>query len=91
MSVAKVSPIKVCAFAAGTNKTHGEALSLLSDRELQVFRLIGEGSGSKDIAHQLNISIKTVETHRATAMQKLKFRTTAELVRYAVRNRIVEP
>jgi DNA-binding CsgD family transcriptional regulator len=39
----------------------------------------------------LEISVKTVETHRATAMHKLKLRTTAELVRYAVRNNIVEP
>jgi DNA-binding NarL/FixJ family response regulator len=39
----------------------------------------------------LNISVKTVETHRAAAMHKLKLRTTAELVLYAVRNNIVEP
>jgi DNA-binding CsgD family transcriptional regulator len=53
-------------------------------------QLIAEGKINKQVAQLLNISIKTVETHRATAMQKLKVRTTAELVRYAVRKNIVE-
>ena len=68
-----------------------QALGSLTHREREVVQLIAEGKINKQVAELLNISIKTVETHRATAMQKLKFRTTAELVRYAVRNRIVEP
>ena len=65
-------------------------LSTLTHREREVVQLIAEGKINKQVAQVLSISIKTVETHRATAMQKLNLRTTAELVRYAVRNNIVE-
>jgi DNA-binding NarL/FixJ family response regulator len=64
--------------------------STLTHREREVVQLIAEGKINKQVAQILDISIKTVETHRATAMQKLKLRTTAELVRYAIRNNIVE-
>lgn len=66
------------------------AFSTLTHREREVVQLIAEGKINKQVAELLSISVKTVETHRATAMQKLKLRTTAELVRYAVRNHIVE-
>jgi DNA-binding NarL/FixJ family response regulator len=65
--------------------------STLTHREREVVQLIAEGKINRQIAHMLNLSIKTVETHRATAMQKLHIGTTAELVRYAVRNNIAEP
>ena len=61
----------------------------LSHREREVLQLIAEGRLNKQIAHMLDISIKTVETHRAAAMQKLNIRSTAELVRYAIRNNMV--
>jgi DNA-binding NarL/FixJ family response regulator len=64
--------------------------STLTLREREVVQLIAEGRINKEIAHKLDISIKTVETHRASAMHKLKLRTTADLVRYAVRNGIVQ-
>ena len=63
----------------------------LNPREREIVQLIAEGKINKQIAHLLDISVKTVETHRAAAMHKLKLGTTAELVRYAVRNNIVEP
>lgn len=66
------------------------AQATLTHREREVVQLIAEGRINKEIGHMLNISIKTVETHRAAVMHKLKLRTTAELVRYAVRNNIVE-
>jgi DNA-binding NarL/FixJ family response regulator len=66
-------------------------ISSLTSREREIVQLIAEGKINKQIAHILDISVKTVETHRATAMHKLKLRSTAELVRYAVRNNIVEP
>jgi DNA-binding NarL/FixJ family response regulator len=68
-----------------------QARGSLTHREREVVQLIAEGKINKQVAELLHISVKTVETHRATAMQKLKFKTTAELVRYAVRNRIVDP
>jgi DNA-binding NarL/FixJ family response regulator len=64
--------------------------SLLSAREKSVIQLIAEGQTNKQMADLLNIGIKTVETHRATAMRKLNLDTTAALIRYAVRNKIVE-
>ncbi len=64
--------------------------SSLTHREREVVQLIAEGRINKEIAGLLSISIKTVETHRASAMHKLNLRTTADLVRYAVRNNIVQ-
>ncbi len=64
--------------------------STLTHREREVVQMIAEGRINKEIAQMLSISVKTVETHRATAMHKLKLRTTADLVRYAVRNSIIE-
>jgi DNA-binding NarL/FixJ family response regulator len=53
-------------------------------------QLIAEGQTNKKIAEVLSIGLKTVETHRATAMRKLNLDTTAALIRYAIRNKIVE-
>lgn len=63
----------------------------LTPREREIVQLIAEGRLNKEIAAILDLSIKTVETHRAAAMHKLGLKTTADLVRYAVRNNIVEP
>ena len=62
-----------------------------SAREREIFDLVVAGHGNQRVASELFISVKTVETHRAAAMHKLKLRTTAELVLYAVRNNIIEP
>ena len=64
---------------------------VLTHREREVVQLIAEGKINKQIASTLDISVKTVETHRASAMQKLNLKTTADLVRYAVRNSLIEP
>lgn len=56
----------------------------LSDRELEVFRLIGEGRGTREIAESLHLSIKTIETYRAHIKEKLTIRSAAELARAAV-------
>jgi DNA-binding NarL/FixJ family response regulator len=64
--------------------------SALTPRETGVVQLIAEGHTNKKIAEVLNISLKTVETHRASALRKLNADTTAGLVRYAIRNRLVE-
>ena len=54
-------------------------------------QLIAEGHSNKKIASILHLSVKTVETHRAAAHHKLDMHSTAELVRYAIRNKIIEP
>jgi DNA-binding NarL/FixJ family response regulator len=56
----------------------------LSDRELEVFQLIGQGLGSRQIAERLDVSMKTVETHREHIKQKLRLDSTAELVQRAI-------
>jgi DNA-binding NarL/FixJ family response regulator len=63
----------------------------LSDREFQVFRLLVGGEGVSDIAHQLNLSVKTVSTHKANLMHKLGLANTTELVRYALKHGLADP
>jgi DNA-binding NarL/FixJ family response regulator len=64
--------------------------SVLTAREKSVVQLIAEGQTNRKIADVLSISLKTVETHRASAMHKLNLDTTAALIRYAIRNKLVE-
>ncbi len=64
---------------------------LLTSREQSVVQLIAEGHTNRSISAVLKLSVKTVETHRASAMRKLRMSSTAELVRYAVRKRLVSP
>jgi DNA-binding NarL/FixJ family response regulator len=63
----------------------------LSGREREIVQLLAEGWSNKEIASALFISVRTVETHRATIMKKLEIRSIVELVRYAVRNNLIEP
>ena len=67
-----------------------ELASSLTHREREIVQQVAEGRLNKEIAARLNISIKTVETHRASAMRKLKLKTTADLVRYAIRNQLIQ-
>ena len=62
----------------------------LSPREREVVQLAAEGKSNKEIAAALHITVKTVETHRAHIMRKLGLHSVADLVRYAIRNRIIE-
>jgi DNA-binding NarL/FixJ family response regulator len=64
--------------------------STLTNRERGVVQLIAEGHTNKETGELLNISLKTVESHRASAMRKLNLASSADLVRYAIRNRLVE-
>jgi len=63
----------------------GLLLDKLSDREFEVFELIGQGVETRLIADQLHLSIKTVETHRHNLMQKLDLHSVAELTKFAIR------
>ena len=65
--------------------------SPLTSRERSVLLLIVEGHTNKEVGRILNISLKTVESHRAAVMRKLNLSSSAALVRYAIRNKIVEP
>jgi DNA-binding NarL/FixJ family response regulator len=63
----------------------------LTSREREIVQLLSEGKTSKEVASLLGISVKTAETHRANIMRKLEIHSVSELVRYAVRNQIIEP
>jgi DNA-binding NarL/FixJ family response regulator len=67
-----------------TDSAH-PTIERLTDREFEVFQLIGQGKGSREVAEQLHVSVKTIEVHRANIKEKLKLKTATELVRYAVR------
>lgn len=69
--------------------TSVELPARLSPREREVLQLLAEGCSNKETAARLNISIKTVETHRKHIMEKLDLRSMSDLVRYAIQNQIV--
>jgi len=72
----------------GASPDLNSRLSILSDRELEVFRLIGEGRGTRQIAESLHLSIKTVETYQAHIKSKLSLRSGRELVQDAIQSKI---
>jgi DNA-binding NarL/FixJ family response regulator len=63
--------------------------STLSPREREIVQLLAEGNNNKDVARLLDLSVKTVETHRSNIMHKMDFASFADLVRYAIRNKLV--
>ena len=63
----------------------------LSDREFQILSLFGEGKTVKQIAESLSLSVPTVSTYRARILNKMEMKSTAELVRYAIQNRLSNP
>lgn len=65
-------------------------LDLLTSREREVLQLIAEGKTNKEIAQALNLSVYTVEAHRGRIMEKLNLHSTGEIVRFAVRNGIID-
>lgn len=67
-----------------------DAYDLLTPREREILQLIAEGKSNKDIANLLDLSVYTVESHRANLMEKLNLRGLPELILYAVRRRIIE-
>ena len=77
-------------FVQGNGGGHALA-DKLTDRELEVLQLIGEGHGVQQIAGELHLSAKTVETYRARAMDKLDLHHRSELVRYALRHGLLDP
>ncbi len=71
--------------------TDPAAVQTLSAREREIVQMLAEGNSNKDVARALNISVKTAETHRSNIMRKMGFASLPELVRYAIRNKIIEP
>jgi two-component system invasion response regulator UvrY len=75
-------------FASG--RQPDDPLTELSDRELQVLKLLAEGRTGKQIGQALHLSVKTVDTYRGRLLTKLGLETTADLIRFALRHRVIE-
>lgn len=71
-------------------QTEGPPHASLSDREYQVFRMLVSGKAVSEIAGELSLSVKTVSTHKARLMEKMGIENQAELVRYAMKHRLVD-
>jgi len=69
----------------GKTEVGASAIDRLSDRELEVFRLIGQGYGTRQIGEKLHLSVKTIETYRAHIKEKLNLADAGELLQYAIR------
>ena len=74
--------------AGGTHVGEPASHAKLSDREFEVFRLLVQGLGPTDIADRLHLSVKTVSTHKTRVLEKMGMESTADLVRYAVENKL---
>ena len=67
------------------------ATDRLTSREREIIQLLAEGNSNKDIARRLTLSVKTVETHRAAVMRKLELSSLADIIRWAIRNNVIQP
>ena len=85
----EVSSRVVAAYKRGDKPPESGPFELLTRRQREVLQLIAEGLSTKDIAYRLNLSVKTVETHRTELMERLDIHSVAGLVRYAIRVGIV--
>jgi DNA-binding NarL/FixJ family response regulator len=81
----KMSATMLNLLSGSRSKRNRPTLEMLTDREFEVFQLLGQGLSTREIGHRLNISSKTVDTHRLNIKQKLDMRTLPELTRHAMR------
>jgi DNA-binding NarL/FixJ family response regulator len=77
-------------FVHGAGSSKNNPLTTLSDRELEVYRLIGAGHGTRQIADELHVSVKTVESYQAHIKEKLSLRNARELVQHAIESSLSE-
>jgi len=80
----KMSSRMVNRLVSGPQNVGGSPIERLSDREFEVFQMIGHGVGPSEIAEKLGLSVKTVETHRERIKEKLNLASGSELIRYAM-------
>ncbi|MFA9477661.1 response regulator [Phycisphaerales bacterium AB-hyl4] len=81
----RMSQALLSRMTGGSNRPPTYGVESLTDRELEVLRLIGQGRSTRQIAEQLHLSIKTIETHRENIKQKLRLENASQLMQYAVR------
>ncbi|HEV2443282.1 MAG TPA: response regulator transcription factor [Steroidobacteraceae bacterium] len=87
----KVGKMVLDGYLRNPSSAEEPGAGLLSPREREIVQLLAEGKSTKQVAAALGISVKTAETHRSNIMRKGEFGSLAELVRYAIRNHIIEP
>lgn len=87
----KVAELVLGAYLNGRAGTGQEDRRRLSPREREILQMLAEGKTTKEVAVTLGISVKSAETHRSNIMRKLDLHSISDLVRYAIRNKIVEP
>lgn len=85
----KVARLVLEGYLRGPGEAPADA-NALSAREREIVQLLAEGASNKEVARALGISVKTAETHRSNIMRKMQFQSLSDLVRYAVRNKIIE-
>lgn len=86
-----VAKFVAAGFVRGGGEPSDQPLDRLTPRQREVLQLVAEGRSTKDIAQALDLSVKTVETHRAEIMRRLDIHDLAGLVRFAVRTGLIEP
>jgi DNA-binding NarL/FixJ family response regulator len=87
----RVSNVLFSSFLEPAGRDQAQPEGPLTAREREVVQLVAEGKTSKEVAGALDISLRTVENHRAHILRKLNLHTSADMARYAVRNKMIEP
>jgi DNA-binding NarL/FixJ family response regulator len=82
----KMSTVMLSKFMLGKEDEPSSAVEMLSDRELEVFRMLGQGKGTRQIAKELNLTIATINSFRARIKEKLHLKSSSELVLHAMRH-----
>ena len=86
----KMSTAMLSKFMLGKEEQPGSAIETLSDRELEVFRMLGQGKGTRQIARELNLSAATINSFRARIKEKLDLKSSSELMLHAMRHVLQE-
>jgi DNA-binding NarL/FixJ family response regulator len=86
----KIARLVLDGYLRSGEDSGGPAAGALSARERHIVQLLAEGNNNKEVARALQLSVKTVETHRSNIMRKMEFGSLPDLVRYAIRNKIVD-
>ena len=87
----RVARVVLEGYLRSDGPTEREANGTLSPREREIVQLLAEGKTNKEIARALSISVKTAETHRGNIMRKMEFGSLSDLVRYAIKNGMIQP
>jgi DNA-binding NarL/FixJ family response regulator len=87
----RIAEIIFSDYAAREPASGNQQSQLLTPRERETVQLLAEGKTNKDVAASFGVAVKTIEAHRAALMRKLGLQSLSDVVRYAIRNQIIEP